>query len=457
MEKQLVLLSLAFSILFSTVVSVRGISSRVCSSENQDGKYQFNSSGIHLTLHHPLSPCSPVPLPHLPVSTRLTHDDSRVAFMEAHLSKNPSSRLASLDRSSDMVDQLVSTPLTIGDSVGIGNYITKIGLGTPATSHIMVVDTGSWLTWLQCSPCAISCHSQEGRVFNPKASNTYQNISCSASECSALESATRHPSSCSTNNVCVYQASYGDGSFSIGYLSRDTLSFAGSSFPNFIYGCGQDNEGLFGQAAGMIGLARSKLSLLYQLAPTLGYSFSYCLPSTSSAGYLSIGPYNKSQYSYTPMLSNSSNDSLYLLKFSRILVNGKLIHVSSKAYNTSIVIDSGTMISRLPSDIYSALSKAVVAAMPKTPRAPAYANFDTCFKGNVAKLRVPAVSLRFQGGATMSLPAYNVLMDVDNSTACLAFKPAKSVAILGNMQQQSFSIVYDVGASKIGFAPAACQ
>ncbi|KAJ3694709.1 hypothetical protein LUZ60_000086 [Juncus effusus] len=456
MEKQLVLLSLAFSLLLSTAASVREISSRVCSSENQDAKYQFNSSGIHLTLHHPLSPCSPAPLHDLPVSTILTHDSSRVSFLEARLSKKLSSRPNSLDGSPNLAE-LVNAPLTPGTSVGVGNYITKIGLGTPATSYVMVVDTGSSLTWLQCSPCVVSCHAQAGRVFNPKTSNTYHSVDCSASECSSLESATLNPSSCSKSNVCIYQASYGDSSFSVGYLSRDSLSFAGSSFPGFIYGCGQDNEGLFGRSAGLIGLARNKLSLLYQLGPKLGSSFSYCLPSTSSTGYLSIGSYNPGQYSYTPMASSSLDDSLYFLKFSSISVNGKPIGCSSSAYDTSTIIDSGTVISRLPSDVYTALSKAVVAAMAGAPRASAYSILDTCFKGNTAKLKVPSVSLTFQGGATMKLPAANVLIDVDDSTTCLAFAPAGSVAILGNMQQQSFSVVYDVGASKIGFATGGCH
>lgn len=115
------------------------------------------------------------------------------------------------------------------------------------------------------------------------------------------------------------------------------------------------------------------------------------------------------------------------------------------------------MISRLPSDVYTALSKAVVAAMAGTPRAPAYSILDTCFSGSASNLKVPVVSLTFLGGATIKLQAMNVLIDVTGSTTCLAFASATDVAILGNTQQQSFSVLYDIGNSKLGFAAGGCQ
>lgn len=122
-----------------------------------DEKYHLNSSGLHLMLYHPRSPCGPAPLPDLEFSTILTHDDSRVASLEARLSKK---KISSRPTSLEVQPELTSSPLTPGTSVGVGNYVTRIGLGTPATSSIMVVDTGSSLTWLQCSPCVVSCHAQ---------------------------------------------------------------------------------------------------------------------------------------------------------------------------------------------------------------------------------------------------------------------------------------------------------
>ena len=99
----------------------------------------------------------------------------------------------------------------------------------------------------------------------------------------------------------------------------------------------------------------------------------------------------------------------------------------------------------------------MVAAMAGTPRASAYSILDTCFSGSASNLKVPVVSLTFLGGSTIKLQATNVLVDVTSSTTCLAFASANQVAILGNTQQQSFSVLYDVGNSRLGFAAGGCQ
>ncbi|KAG1327322.1 putative Aspartyl protease family protein [Cocos nucifera] len=344
-------------------------------------------------------------------------------------------------------------------SIGVGNYITRIGLGTPSTSYVMVVDTGSSLTWLQCSPCRVSCHEQVGSIFKPSSSSTYRSVSCSEPECDGLQSATLNPSACTTSNVCIYQASYGDSSFSVGYLARDTLVLgdAGRVLPNLVFGCGQDNEGLFGRSAGLIGLARNRISLLSQLATKLGNVFSYCLPTMASTGYVTIGSYPPARYVYTPLVSNSLDGSLYFVRLTGITVRGKGLPVASSAYTSMpTIVDSGTVISRLPSDVYSALSKSVVAALRGHARAPAYSILDTCYRGSANGLPVPEVDMVFQGGAALRLPARNVMIDVDSSTTCLAFAPTDRVVIIGNRQQQTFRVAYDVGRSRIGFATGGC-
>ncbi|XP_040381003.1 aspartyl protease family protein At5g10770-like [Oryza brachyantha] len=464
-------LLLACSLLFTIATPIRDIADACTSQIN--GFAHLNSSGVHLTLHHPQSPCSPAPLPfNLPFSAVVTHDEARVAHLASRLASNddassrrPTSSLPLLhgghrkNKASVAASLASSVPLTPGASVGVGNYVTRLGLGTPATSYVMVVDTGSSLTWLQCSPCSVSCHRQAGPVFDPRASGTYAAVQCGSSECGELQTATLNPSACSRSNVCIYQASYGDSSYSVGYLSKDTVSFGSGYFPDFYYGCGQDNEGLFGRSAGLIGLAKNKLSLFYQLAPSLGYAFSYCLPTSSAAaGYLSIGSYNPGQYSYTPMASSDLDASLYFISLSGMSVAGSPLAVSPSEYGSlPTIIDSGTVITRLPANVYTALSRAVAAAMAGAPRAPTYSILDTCFQGTAAGLRVPAVDMTFAGGATLRLAPRNVLVDVDDSTTCLAFAPTGGTAIIGNTQQQTFSVVYDVAQSRIGFAAGGCS
>ncbi|KAI4365001.1 hypothetical protein MLD38_021027 [Melastoma candidum] len=362
--------------------------------------------------------------------------------------------------------EAASTPVSSGLSIGSGNYYVKIGLGSPAKYYSMILDTGSSLSWLQCQPCVISCHAQVDPVFNPSTSKTYKSLSCSTSQCSDLREATLNDPLCeSRTRKCVYTASYGDSSFSIGYLSQDILSLTPSeTLPGFVYGCGQDNEGLFGRSAGIIGLARQKLSLLSQVSPRYGYAFSYCLPTATSSGsnrgYLAIGKasLSASAYKYTPMITNPSEPSLYFLRLSSIIINGKAIGVSASAYNVPTIIDSGTVITRLPETIYTALSQAFVKVMSaKYTQATSYSILDTCFKGSVKKMSAPQIKIVFQGGVDLSLDARNILVDVDGGRTCLAFAGGSRIAVVGNYQQQTFSVAYDAVNSRIGFAAGGCM
>ncbi|CAN1336408.1 Aspartyl protease family protein At5g10770 [Linum perenne] len=206
----------------------------------------------------------------------------------------------------------------------------------------MVMDTGSSLTWLQCEPCTMSCHPQVGPVFDPSASKTYRKLLCKTPECESARRATLNDPVCEMDtNVCLYTASYGDSSYSIGYLSQDVLSLkSGAVVGRFTYGCGQENVGLFGKSDGIVGLSQ------------------------------------------------------------------------------------------------------------------------TCFKGKLSDVAAaaPAVGLVFQGGSILDVKAGNLLVDVaEEGISCLGFARSRSISIIGNRQQQTVNVAYDVGNSRIGFAPGGCR
>ena len=148
----------------------------------------------------------------------------------------------------------LQTPVTSGKSQGSGEYFSRIGVGRPEKPYYMVIDTGSDVSWIQCKPC-FSCYQQTDPIFDPSTSSTYRAMSCESSQCEALQ-----VSACRSDS-CVYQVSYGDGSFTVGDFATETLSFGSSgSVNNVAIGCGRDNEGLFAAAAGLLGLGGGVLS-----------------------------------------------------------------------------------------------------------------------------------------------------------------------------------------------------
>lgn len=286
-----------------------------------------------------------------------------------------------------------------------------------------------------------------------------------------MKDATLNSPMCTQSDKCVYTATYGDQSFSQGYLSKDSLTFGDETLPSFTFGCGQNNDGLFGKSAGLVGLAKSSLSMLSQLSTKYGKAFSYCLPTASpfgksgSGGYLSIGTSSTSSASgFTPLISDSRDPSLYFVKLTGISVSGKALGVAAAEYSVPTIIDSGTTISRIADAVYTALREEVVKVISaKYKQVEAYSILDTCFAGSAAEISgvVPAVEMVFEGGAALKLAAQNVVLEVDKGTTCLSFAANSdlkgSIAIIGNQQQQTTEVVYDVGASRIGFGAGGCR
>ena len=110
-------------------------------------------------------------------------DNERVKYIQSRLSKN----LGGENR----VKELDSTtlPAKSGRLIGSGDYYVVVGLGTPKRDLSLTFDTGSYLTWTQCEPCAGSCYKQQDPIFDPSKSSSYTNIKCTSSLCTQFRSA----------------------------------------------------------------------------------------------------------------------------------------------------------------------------------------------------------------------------------------------------------------------------
>ncbi|KAI9109923.1 hypothetical protein K1719_018964 [Acacia pycnantha] len=348
-------------------------------------------------------------------------------------------------------------------SSGSGEYFTRLGVGTPPRNVYMVLDTGSDVVWLQCSPCR-KCYSQADPVFDPTKSRSFAGISCGSPLCRRLDSP-----GCNNKKNCLYQVSYGDGSFTFGDFSTETLSFRRTQVPGVALGCGHDNEGLFVGAAGLLGLGRGKLSFPEQAGRRFNQKFSYCLVDRSSSakpssiifGELAIPRTAR----FTPLLRNPKLDTFYYVELLGISVGGAPVRGISPSLfrldatgNGGVIIDSGTSVTRLTRPAYMALRNAFRVGGSHLKKAPEFSLFDTCFDLSGQKeVKVPTVVLHFRG-ADMSLPATNYLIPVDTQgTFCFAFAGTMGgLSIIGNIQQQGFRVVYDLAGSRVGFAPRGC-
>ncbi|KAE8656643.1 hypothetical protein F3Y22_tig00116997pilonHSYRG00093 [Hibiscus syriacus] len=332
----------------------------------------------------------------------LLQDEAHVKSIRSKLAKNLG-RSTNLDQS-----DVANLPAKDGSVVGAGNYVVTVGLGTPKKDLTLIFDTGSDITWTQCQPCARRCYKQQDQIFAPSLSSSYSNISCTSTVCNSLASATGNSPGCSST-ACVYGIQYGDSSFSIGIFAKEKLSLTPTDvFDDFLFGCGQNNQGLFGRAAGLLGLGRDKLSLTSQTAVKYKKFFSYCLPSSSSStGFLSFGYSGVSKsVKYTTLSTVSQGSSFYGIDIVGISVGGKRLPISASVFSAGgAIIDSGTVITRLPPTAYSVLSSEFRKLMSQYPTAQPLSILDTCYDfTKYSSISVPKISVFFGGGVEVPIP-----------------------------------------------------
>uniref|UniRef100_A0ACD5WHF1 Uncharacterized protein n=1 Tax=Avena sativa TaxID=4498 RepID=A0ACD5WHF1_AVESA len=368
---------------------------------------------------------------------------------------------------------IVETDLPIdlirNDSINDFLFLMPIKLGTPPVWNLVSVDTGSPLRFVQCEPCTLNCHDQQGAgaVFNPNKSQSFSRVGCSEPICRTVQStlSLRSKGCMEKEDSCLYSATYGESSqyYSVGRLVTDTIAIGqfdkqGYSVPSFIFGCSLDTE--YDQhEAGIFGLGAAPFSFFGQVAPLVGYkAFSYCFPSdVRKTGYLTIGDYNRvSSTSYTPMYRQGSQ---YALKLDKVVANG----VTMVTNHSDMIVDSGSKWTLLSSVAFSQLDTVITKAMEPLQYARAHRRGSDyiCFED--AQFRqpstwpaLPVVELSFDTGATLRLPPRNTFHFHTEFGLCTYFMRGDGVQVLGNTMTRSIGVTYDIQGDLFAFRNGDC-
>lgn len=242
--------------------------------------------------------------------------------------------------------------------------------------------------------------------------------------------------------------------------SSDALTLGpGAVVENFHFGCGHDQEGPFvDKYDGILGLGRLPESLVWQTSAQYGAVFSHCLPPTGgSTGFLAFGaPENSSDFVFTPLLTMDDQPWAYQLMLTGISVGGQPLDIPAAVFREGMILASGTTITALQDTAYAALRTAFRSAMEEYPLAPPTAQLDTCYNlTGYDNVTVPTVSLTFRGEATVDLDTSSgLLLD-----GCLAFWTRgrdEYTGIIGNLNQRTIEVLYDLPGARVGFRTGAC-
>ncbi|XP_017431728.2 aspartic proteinase CDR1-like [Vigna angularis] len=346
-----------------------------------------------------------------------------------------------------------------------GEFLLNYSVGTPPVQILGIVDTGASFIWMQCQPCE-NCYKQDRPIFDPSTSRTYSSIPCVAAECLSGPN-----SFCNFNNRkhCAYKATYGDGSFSEGDFSWDTITLTSSTknvpvaFPQTVIGCGHNNVGIFGkQSSGIVGIGNGPLSLANQLKPKTGGTFSYCLTpmyeGDAKPSYLHFGDLGEVVEGAvsTPLIINKVRPSMYFVVMEAISVGSKRIEFPGNVEYGNIFIDSGATMTYLPDEVYSSLEREMVNAVNLPRTNSPLKGLKLCYEITAGEeYHIPTVFAHFKGGGAVKLYSINTFLKVRETVICLAFRSGFQ-AIFGNLAQQDILVSYDTQQNTVTFLNTDC-
>ncbi|KEH21034.1 putative nepenthesin [Medicago truncatula] len=346
-----------------------------------------------------------------------------------------------------------------------GEYLMTYSIGSPPFKLYGIVDTGSDIVWLQCEPCE-QCYNQTTPKFKPSKSSTYKNIPCSSNLCQSVRDI-----SCNAHNFCEYTISYGDHSHSQGDLSVDTLTLESStgghiSFPKTVIGCGTNNTVSFkGASSGIVGLGGGPVSLITQLGSSIGSKFSYCLlplslesNRTSKLSFGDAAVVSGEDVLSTPIVKKDPT-VFYYLTLEAFSVGNKRIEFGRSSNGSdegNIIIDSGTTLTILPSNIYNNLESAVAESVKLERVDDPTQQLNLCYSTTSDIYNFPLITAHFKG-ADIKLHPISTFVSVADDIVCFAFTTSPGVAIFGNLAQQNLLVGYDLKQKTVSFKPTDCS
>ncbi|XP_042756033.1 aspartyl protease family protein 2 isoform X2 [Lactuca sativa] len=382
--------------------------------------------------------------------------------------------------------------LKSGVTLGSGEYFMDVFLGTPPKHYSLILDTGSDLNWIQCTPCH-DCFEQTGPHYDPQQSSSYRNISCHDRRCSLVSSPelSRPCKAEDESQSCPYFYWYGDSSNTTGDFATETFTVNLTTnvdghkqqhkevqVNNVMFGCGHWNRGLFHGAAGLLGLGRGPLSFASQLQSLYGHSFSYCLVDRDSNSSVSSklifgedkGLLNHPELNFTSLIGGKEApvDVFYYVHIKSVIVAGETLDIPEHTWDLTAdgfggtIIDSGTTLSYFADPAYNIIKKAFMEKVKGYPLVNDFPILEPCYNvSGIAdyKKDLPSFGILFDDGAVWNFPVDNYFIKLEpEEIVCLAVlgTPRSSLSIIGNYQQQNFHIMYDTKKSRLGFAPTRC-
>ncbi|XP_043356287.1 gastricsin-like isoform X4 [Dermochelys coriacea] len=318
------------------------------------------------------------------------------------------------------------------------SYYGEISIGTPPQNFLVLFDTGSsnlWVPSTYCQSQACTTHT----LFNPSASSTY------------------------SSDGQTFSLQYGSGSLT-GVFGYDTVTIQDISITKQEFGLSETEPGtsfVYAQFDGILGLgfpaiaaggATTVMQGLMQENLIDSPLFSFYLSGQEGiqdGGELLFGGVDSNLYSGQIVWTAVTQDAYWQIGIEGFSVDGQSTGWCRSGCQG--IVDTGTSLLTAPQEIFVQLMEDIGA------QENGYGEYVVSCSSIDS---MPTISFTISGTSFPLSPSAYVLQS--NSRECVVgisptYLPSQNGQprwILGDVFLRSYYSVYDVGNSKVGFAPA---
>ncbi|XP_042478828.1 aspartic proteinase NANA, chloroplast-like [Macadamia integrifolia] len=389
-----------------------------------------------------------------------------------------------------------SLPMLSGIYASTATYYVPFRVGTPAQKFLLVADTGSDITWVNChtehSRTSHAEHSRRKhlRTFHSERSRTFRTVPCSTKLCREGFIPLMSTVNCPTpKSPCTYSYGYTNGAFANGIFAHDSVTVnlingRKKKIPGILIGCTHQWKSMnpigLGNADGILGLSMNTHTFVFNVLKKFRGKFSYCLVDHLSpkniSNFLTFGHKKMPPNMKFTELGNSVD--LYGVTVDGIYVDGVKLDIPGEVWDLDtgrgMVVDSGFSLTAWVQEAYDPIMAALEIPLLKRFSRAEFDGFESCFEvpsedkeGRELVLDeslVPKLEIEFKFGARFQPPVKSYFLDVDDGVRCIMFTEAPDnegegnyVSILGNIMQQNYMWEFDTLRNRLGFAPSSCE
>ncbi|KAI1456031.1 Asp-domain-containing protein [Annulohypoxylon moriforme] len=312
-------------------------------------------------------------------------------------------------------------------------YFSEISIGTPAQDFKVILDTGSSNLWVPSSSCgSIACYLHS--KYDSSSSSSYK------------------------KNGTEFEIRYGSGSLS-GFVSQDTLTIGDLTVKNQDFAEATSEPGLafaFGRFDGILGLGFDRLSVNGIVPPFYQMVNQKLIDDAVFAFYLSgenggddsevvFGGVDKDHYTGKITEIPLRRKAYWEVDFDSISFGDE----TAELENTGVILDTGTSLIALPTDLAELLNKEIGAKK----------SFNGQYTVDCSvRDSLPDISFKL-AGYDFAISPYDYILEVQGS--CISTfmgmdfpAPVGPLAILGDAFLRRWYSIYDLGKGTVGLAKA---